>query len=484
MQVKIMQEKKKLPHVKQEGFPKTDSSFSKKETSAPHASHSSPRGELPSSKHSLHKAWPFAATALAVSLVALTGFKKDNDSSHTHYEDLNTRVTNLEKASVGNPPLTPAARPVVQNGADFFFQGSALYWQASESGLDYAMTWRNNIPTDGASPDFGGKGTLHHPKFKWDWGFKLGTGYNMAHDGWDLFLDWTRFHTQKQNAHCGNNCPGSSSSVTPFIPGDNPSSVVYPLLFPANMIPGPTDTDSCCNENIGPGYLACMDWRVRLDMIDLELGREFFVSKWLTLRPHAGLRDAWINQRGSVHYQGNIISETTAADFAIALKNNFWGIGPRAGIDGQWGLCRGFSLYSELAASLLLGYFKISEFQTPSLAVPSGSPAGPIIAAPTTVAIAGSDQSFREKYTAARMVADLALGVRYQTSFYDDSYGLMLDIGWEQHMFFGQNQLTRLTRSLSPAAFTTNQNNNAFTPVTNQGDLSTQGVTFTAKVDF
>ncbi len=396
----------------------------------------------------LKKLWP----AAAASIVAFTGFV--NAADDTQMRNLENRVCALEQRRGSNGMINPAARPKVDDGVDLFVQGSVFIWQANQSGLDYALNWHNDATPAGSNTS--GHGRLKHPHSKWDWGFKVGAGYNMCHDGWDLFLEWTRFHPERGHA---------STSVTPFgLTTTNTTAVVYPLLLPINI----GDTTSA----FGPGYSAAMTWKFRMDLIDLELGREFFVSKWLTIRPHAGLRSAWLHQRSKISYGGLEDSLAQISEIQVGLKNNFWGMGPRAGLDAQWGIGCGWSLYSEFAAALLLGHFSIFEIQQP--AVDSTFTTG--------LAIAGTSLSFAEKYRATRAAFDLALGLRYEQLFCCERYGLMVQLGWEQHLFINQNQLTRLAHE-----FTTNApvpNANAFTPVTNQGDLNTQGVTLTVEFDF
>lgn len=406
----------------------------------------------------LKKLWP----AAAASLVAFTSFLTAADD--TQMRNLENRVSALEQRKGSNGMINPPARPMVRDGVDLFVQVSPFIWQAEQSGLDYAMKWNNSTPASNNS----GSGRFKHPHFEWDWGFKLGAGFNTCHDGWDVFLQWTRFHPDRSHA---------STGVTPFFTTTLgtafPAAVVYPLLLPASTAMG--SATGPITSTFGPGSGASMSWKFRLDLLDLELGREFFVSKWLTLRPHAGLRSAWLHQRSTVHYynltngDGDTEPLVQIADMKVGLKNNFWGMGPRAGLDAQWGMGCGWSLYSDFAASLLLGHFSIYESQEPAIAF-GGSP------------VVGSSETFEEKYRAMRAAFDLEIGIRYQQLFCCDQYGLMVQLGWEQHLFVNQNQLTRL--ATVPTTAPSTANSYSFTPVTNQGDLGTQGVTLTVEFDF
>ena len=72
-----------------------------------------------------------------------------------------------------------------------------------------------------------------------------------------------------------------------------------------------------------------------------------------------------------------------------------------------------------------------------------------------------------------KAVTDLQLGLRWARMFDNDRWGLMLQAGWEHHMWFGQNQMLRFTDNTTQAAF-----------VVNQGDLSYQGWTLNVRFDF
>lgn len=417
----------------------------------------------------INKQLHFNTIAVTLASFALSGCNQENSKDDTKMWTSPSCEIELSEEAEPSPiaietcqPLcygvNPPARPLVECGQNLFVQASALYWQATQSGLNYALNWTNGHNVSITDFNNSGSGRFKHPDFDWDWGFKLAAGYDTPHDGWDLFLQWTWFHPKKMH---------SSTNVQEFTNADTtPSGVVYPLLLPSGI------------GNLGPGFGASMNWKLRLDLLDLELGREFFVSNWLTLRPHAGLRSAWLHQRSHVEYSGLtalvgsgliVVLPQQIPTTEASLKNNFWGMGPRIGLDGQWGLGCNWSLYSDLAASLLLGHFSIFEIESPVL-----DSSGTILT--------GSSTSFSERFRATRAAFDLDLGVRYEQLFSCDRYGLMVQLGWEQHLFINQNQLTRLATSMGYSPSTANTR--AFTPVSNQGDLSTQGVTLTVEFDF
>jgi len=68
-----------------------------------------------------------------------------------------------------------------------------LIWQAHETGLPVATIL-------GSLTNFG-DATTKNIHFDYDLGFRVGAGYNMAHDEWDLNLTWLRFYTDGQQSH-------------------------------------------------------------------------------------------------------------------------------------------------------------------------------------------------------------------------------------------------------------------------------------------
>ena len=68
---------------------------------------------------------------------------------------------------------------------------------------------------------------------------------------------------------------------------------------------------------------------------------------------------------------------------------------------------------------------------------------------------------------------DMMAGLRYDHMFYNDRFHLGLQVGWEHHIYFSQNQFPVFVDDVSKGSF-----------VSNQGDLTFQGWTFAARFDF
>lgn len=383
------------------------------------------------------KMWP----AAAASLVAFTSLL--NAADDTQLRNLENRVNALEQRKGSNGMVNPPARPVVKDGVDLFFQGDALLWQANQSGLGYAIK-------NAGSTNFVSGGTIENPKGEWSWGFKLALGYNMQHDNWDTILQWTCFGNT--NSHHRVQAPTGGTVFPSFA---NNGLVVNDVITPVPLVVASGATTASAH------------WSLQLNILDLALGREFYVSKWLTLRPHAGLRTAWVRQKLNCVYDHIQLGLATGRQLTVHMHNNYWGMGLRAGLDGNWGLGAGFSIFNELAASLLLGHFSVhqKEYDTATL--------------PNQLRL-----HLHNHLYAARAIVDMALGLRYENTFSEDRYGIMLAIAWEQHLFFSQNQLARFYTNSWVNAQGLSVGNGAGAFSIDQGDLNTQGVTFTVRFDF
>ncbi len=373
--------------------------------------------------------------ALATTLIACSSYvHADTDAE---IMALKQRVKSLEQRKEGNNRVTPPARPDVKDGADLFFTADALLWRAAEDGLEFAEETFQDTNHDLDD------GRVLNPDFKWKWGFRVGVGYNMPHDGWDLYLNWVRFTSRDHR----------ENRVNP------PVAIDMGLGDPA---PGPGVTTMFANvgSNSANGPITNIQkaktrWNLKLNLLDLELGREFFVSKWLTLRPFTGLRSGWIDQKFNNRYALLLPTGADSTVFDIEQRCRFWGLGIRAGMNTLWSLGCGWGIYANAAISLLPGRFHVRYDQDSTQLPPAVS-----------VAIE-TDHDTKDHLSVARAITDLALGLRWDKLTCDEAYHIAFRIGFEQHHFFGQNQFRNYeydtnSRPVSRATI---------------GDLSTYGVT-------
>ncbi len=351
--------------------------------------------------------------------------------------------------------------PLTCNG-DFTITAAGFYWNAHQDGMEYAID--NHVKNPNVANDDSGLlakiGVLNDlinsenklPDFKWDFGFKVGLGYCTTCDSWDIDVLWT-WYRGKANDHIEAEIDDNHTLLplwSAFAPAQG--SVLYA-----------TDIET--------------HWKFQLNLVDIELGRNFWTSKYFAIRPFVGMRIAFIDQHFEIQHKGGSWSERTAEPLQDAfnnevdMDNDFKGVGLRTGLDSTWNFGCGWAFYSNLAASIIYGRFNIDyDEENRRASNPHDK-----------VKVAECEDSFR----ASRAMLDLALGVQWSTLFCDCQYGFMIALSWEHHLFFDQNQLWRIVRiddRINVPGLPNNQGENVYHQ--RRGDLDTQGWTLTVKFSF
>ena len=335
--------------------------------------------------------------------------------------------------------ITPSAEPAVTRWADPFVTADFIYWRAQEDGLQYALNGvsSGNGPLVPTTPLFPAqKGKVHHARFEYEPGFKVGAGLKFRHDGWDAYAQYTWWRSERDESK-------SKVSATPGFTNEVVANIFYP-----NGNNGLLETFRADSANA--------KWSMMFNVLDLELGRNFWISKWLTLRPFVGMKFSWINQKfhhkfGDVYSSGNSLAAVPT--FAAASGNNFsshnhmdqFGVGMRSGLNTAWYMAKRWAIFGDLAITGMWNDFDVSRkdyIESPTLS---------------------KTKSFRARNDMHNVTAILewALGLRFETAFHHDDFMFMMEAGWESQVWFGQNAF------LNPG----NQ-----TP----GNLSLQGLTIKA----
>lgn len=209
------------------------------------------------------------------------------------------------------------------------FSADFLAWFASE---EASSVWVDVIKL--GEPRSFGAPSFH---FDWDFGFRLGAGYNLEYDRWDTQLYWTWFRTEASQ----------SERVFPtfFIIA---SEEIHPEFFAGDLSGKSAQS-------------AKIRWALHFNMFDWELGRNYWVSEALSLRPFFGLKGGWINQPIRVQYDDLIVAvggiDTPTTDSGREnVRNDFWGIGPLGGLNSKWKLRHCKTNYPSLFGDFSLAY--------------------------------------------------------------------------------------------------------------------------------
>lgn len=314
---------------------------------------------------------------------------------------------------------TASARPNVQGdqcrcGYGWFVSVDVIYWHPKVGGTEYAYS--DNSPQLALSPDlseahFPLKGRTKDIDFDWDWGFKVGLGYNFKHDGWDALIEFTRLDSD-----------GSDSTNSGL------NGTIVPLRGTSSITNGTgafTGVFLYCSH-------AKSEFDVDYDRLDLEMGRNFYVSPKLALRPYAGLTAAWIELMQKTRYFGG--EEVTAGVLGLGVntvhvndKSHFKGLGPKFGIDTKWTLGHKFSIYGNISGALPYGIFNVTHYEKYSLLEDTNR-----------IKLTADNNRFAPNCV-------FELGLAYDTYMNENRQHLTIGLGYEAQYWFRANQMLQVT---------------------------------------
>lgn len=303
----------------------------------------------------------------------------------------------------------PSARPEICNGSDLYITGEFLWWTARETGLALAA---DGIVTNIANAPLSHSGKVEYVDFKWRPGFKVGLGLNLDHDCWDIYANYTWFHGEGGN---------HSISATPAEPL-RPSLLTSPSISRVINMEG--------------------SWKLHFNVIDLELARNFYVSKCLALRPFAGLKGTWQKQmfHAKAVAQQEFVLEPlnpplnpliiiALLTFREQFKERFGGVGLRAGLDSNWYFTRHWGMYADISASAVWGRFN----NRTKFNLVSDTEIFNLGTTPVTT------ENVRDKFDTVLPVLEMGLGLKWENWFSCDEYHIEADVGWENQIWFAMN---------------------------------------------
>ncbi|MCB1066804.1 MAG: MOMP family protein [Simkania sp.] len=314
--------------------------------------------------------------------------------------------------------ITPEAGPHTVWAVDPFFTADFIYWTSRQEGLSYAITGADvRLLAIDTSP-----GSIHQPDWEFSPGFKVGAGLQMQHDGWDVYANYTWLHSD------ANDSVSDENGILPTL-----TNALYILLNASvGIISGRPDK-------------ATTSWSHHFNVIDLELGRNYYISSALTLRPHVGLKGTWQDQ--DLHTVYYITDGTT---FATHGHQDSWGVGVRAGLDTCWYFIPSFGLYGDFALTGLWSGFNSTRKdreKLPNLEV--------------TEYLNTTDINHSVK-----PVIEFGIGLRYEYYYNQDDFRFLIQAGWEEQIWLGNNQFIDVAE------------------YGDRGNLSLQGLTLEVRLDF
>lgn len=207
-------------------------------------------------------------------------------------------------------------------------------------------------------------------RFKWRDGWKVGLGY-ACNDCWEADLNWTHYQSRAKLADFGG-----------------------------------ADTH----------------WKVHLDIIDLEVGKEMWFRRCFRLKPYLGLRFAQIKQGYKFKVEGNtqnFFLPGVLSKFELdgVLRHNYLGGGPRAGFDASWCVGCGFNFYVTAAAAILWGEMQ-NRYRD-------------------NFVVEGID---KDHHWEGIGITDLSAGIGWSDLWWNETRRLTFRFGYEHHFFIHENK--------------------------------------------
>lgn len=355
----------------------------------------------------------------------------------------------IKKTCMGT--ITPPVNPNVKHGINAFMFGDFIYWSTRLDNLVYTqrgiastldkeeiIAKNKTKETTLIPPESTYSSSMNH---KMSPGFKAGVGVNHCHDGWDSLIRYTWLHSSASE---------SSSDVSFGYLND--FAVSKFLVFN-------TETTSIKKSS--------SMWTLRFNAADWELGRTFYISQKLILRPCIGLKGSWQHQYYSIllsdlEDQTYNLDDLTVKTFSKGSYNiynqiSYWGVGIRPGLSSSWLLTQHFSIFSESYVSAMWSYFQSSRKDNASQTTTDSNYFNF-----NNLTITDAKQTFHT----ITPVLELQIGLRWETMCSNDDYRIRFQAGWEEQLWFNQNQFINI---------------NGYNPY---GNLSFQGVTAEIRIDF
>jgi hypothetical protein len=346
-----------------------------------------------------------------------------------------------EKCSTPNPSsptkhanyecYTPSYNELQGNWGPFL-SVDFLYWYARETNLSYGLTvvGVSQRPVQSfpiALPDvYSLPQTYHDMGINWKPGVRLGIGWEMPQDGWDLNLQWTYFYSARKDS------AKVPPHVTPYdtvsIPGE--TLLLNPWVDMAVWETPFFDTISA-------------QWNLSYNSIDLELGKKAWFSPHFAFRPYVGMRGAWTKTQWELSSTFGPFNKPyfnfMYEESYDLFTNHFWGVGPLGGVQPEWHFRSNFSLFGNFNTAFLWGEFK-SQKKLDYLVTAVESQTGTF-----RYLEQEANKTRPRSQVSIQAILDMGIGLRWEEYWKSNRFKTSVDLGWEQHIWFDSGAYTKNT---------------------------------------
>ena len=324
-------------------------------------------------------------------------------ASEVHVNALEKKVSKLERKVdklQANSSWVGVDDPYVNTATHLY--GDVLYWYAEEDGLAYGV----RAQTDAQSSTLPTE--VLYPDFRFQFGFRVGFGFNTMHDNWNLDLEWTNYKNTAYN-----------------------STLLDPVTFNVG-------TDSLLNGsspeyNVTYGNFAYGKMHLNMNIVDFSFRKPYWVGEYTLLQTKFGARATRIDSDFTVHsYQQNSTSSQTL-DTRVLYSQNQKGIGLQAGVDSTMYVNEFISFFGGIGTSVLFTENDLKKSQTLTVIQLSQT----------------RDTTSTAKIYGGMPTLDLDTGIEFEAWPMAKTFRVAVTLGWEMHSFIGYNRMIYFLNSNS-----------------------------------
>ena len=315
---------------------------------------------------------------------------------------------------------------IYHRGEDGFnINASYIFWQPKEAGTELALMFTDTLYSDIACD------SVIYFDESYKSGFKVGAGYFMPYDDWELNAEYLWFH----NSHHKSYIVNSSEYLLP--------------------------TWGEILNVIDPAYNCKGKWTLIMDMGRLDITHPIYVGKKLLIDINCGIKGGRIDQKHYTYY--NLIS----GDYEQSnWKSDSWLIGPKLAIFSKWMMSTSFFISANFSSSLFYQKFDVK-----------GNQKG------TDTFLESVKILISQKYSTLNPSIEFLLGLGYTKSFCNNAYNFMIKAGYDFVTYFNQNMM-RHYRDLAHLNVLYQQGVSVNTTFHSIGNLNMHGLTVKAQFDF
>ena len=230
---------------------------------------------------------------------------------------------------------SPAGYPKIEDAIGLRFELGGMYQNAVLGATEYAFVVPNVTTT--ISANFEGEMLL--PEAKMGWGVNGSVSYYCKEHGYELKLRNSYFDL-------------SSSS---FYGVNVDQNVLFPLNYADPDVITSIDAKAV-SSSLGITY----------DLLGLELQKSFYVNRYFNIDVIGGLLASWNwLTRSSTYHEIYLFIEPEDPDWYLYRQDHssWFGIGPELGINLNFMLGEGFSVFFNNTGALMYGKFDVKYYQ-------------------------------------------------------------------------------------------------------------------------